>query len=121
MAWADYWRGRRGPPGSSADGVPALGKREQWPRAPVVVGSTRRRVRALGLDHEIILRGWCDGCLHGFQHQIVFGFAHRALRGSRGDGRKSTLLPDCADRSSFNDSATTAKLVTKVLSSPRKH
>ena len=78
----------------SAGGVPALGKRNQRPRAPVVVGGTRRRKKALGLDHESILRSWCNGRLNGFQQQIVFDFAHRTLRGSRGDDRKCILFPD---------------------------
>ena len=46
------------------------------------------------LDHEFILRHWCNGCLHGFQQQMVFSFAHRTLRGSRGDGRRTVLFPD---------------------------
>jgi hypothetical protein len=39
-------------------------------------------MKALGLNHEIILRGCRNGRFDGFQQQIVFGFALRALRGS---------------------------------------
>jgi hypothetical protein len=64
----------------SAGGVPALRERNQRPRGSIVVSSAWRRIKALGLDHEIILRDWRNGRLHGFQQQIVFNFAHRALR-----------------------------------------
>jgi hypothetical protein len=63
-----------------AGGVPTLGKWNQRPGSPVVIGGTRRQIAGLGLGQEIILRYGRDGRIHSIQQQIEFNVTHRALR-----------------------------------------
>src|ERR1700730_401951 len=70
----------------SAGGVPALGKWNKRPGAPVVIGGLRQfvghRQRRQIIRQIILLGSGFDSHLHGLQQSVEFSFAHRALRGS---------------------------------------
>jgi hypothetical protein len=63
----------------SAGGVPALGKRQQRPGQPIVVGGFRRLIEYRLIAQEVLLGRGRNGRSYGIQQQIEFSFAHRAL------------------------------------------
>jgi hypothetical protein len=63
----------------SAGGVPALGKRQQRPGQPIVVGGFRRLIEYRLVAQEVLLGRGRNGRSYGIQQQIEFSFAHRAL------------------------------------------
>src|SRR6202047_2697796 len=72
-------RRARSASGQSAGGVPTLGKRNQRPGQPIVVGRIRRLTGNLQAGQEVLLRGGRHRRPYGIQQSFEFDFAHRAL------------------------------------------
>src|SRR5450631_2693804 len=80
MPCTDYRRDRirfRG--ARSAGGVPAFGKRNNRPGAPVVVGGFWRLIEGSLMGKKVVLRDGFDRHSDALQQSVEFNFAHRTL------------------------------------------